>query len=220
MSKLCPRCGIELDDSATFCTSCGEPLNSQPQNQNPAPNSNSKLPAFVTNILSLPKKQLLIYGGIALAAIVAIILIIGLIFPSPKTIAKRYVNAMFKGDAKQVINCMPSFMWEDKDKKKEYIEDLETYFDKIDIDEYKNVRVSIENVDKLSSSDRERLELILEVFEEYYDDFDADDVNVKTAKEIEVKVTYKYDGEVEEETMTVIVIKYKGMWKVLNPGSI
>ena len=26
MSKICPKCGVTLDDNAMFCTNCGEPL--------------------------------------------------------------------------------------------------------------------------------------------------------------------------------------------------
>ena len=223
MSKFCPKCGVQLDDNATFCTSCGESLNPQPQNTPNAPKKESKfnkekimqLP-LVAKALSLPRKKLLIYGGIGLAAIVAIIVILCLIFPSPKMLARRYMNGYIKGNAKQVVNCMPSFYFEDNDEKKEFIEDLQDRYDDMELDEYDSIKFEIKEVNKLSKNQRDRLESILENYEDIYDGFDADSINVKTAKIVDVKLTIEDGGDTRRTNMSLVVVKYKGMWKILN----
>ncbi len=35
--KICPKCGAQLDDSASFCNKCGAPLNAPAQAPAPAP---------------------------------------------------------------------------------------------------------------------------------------------------------------------------------------
>ena len=229
MSKFCPKCGTALDDNAVFCTSCGENMNANTQNFTPAPESapesntnpdkklNIKLPAFVTNILSLPKKKLMIYGGIALAAIVAIIVAICLIFPSPKMVVNNYMNGILHKNAGQIINCYPSFMWEDNDEKKEAKEDLQDLLEDLELDEYDKVSFEIIDVNKLSKSQREYWESRLESYEDNYDKFKASNCNLKTAKEIEVKITIKDGGDTRRTTVTFIVINYRGIWKIFSP---
>ena len=226
MAKFCPKCGSALDDNAVFCTSCGENMNSYAQNSTPTPESNPnpnpgkkpniKLPAFVANILSLPKKKLMIYGGIALAAIVAIIVAICLIFPSPKMVVRNYMNGILHKNAGQIINCSPSFMWEDSDEKKEAKENLEEYLEDMELDEYDKVSYEIIDVNKLSKSQRESWERTLESYEDRYDKFKASNCNLKTAKEIEVKVTIKDGGDTHRITVKFIVMNYRGIWKVFS----
>lgn len=205
MSKICPKCGVQLDDNATFCTTCGERLNAQPTNRRP----NAKKPA-------LPNKKLLMLAGAAIVAIIAIILVFSLIFPSPKAIAKKYVSGYIKGNATRVVNCMPSFMFEDRDEKKEAIEDLEDMLEEMELDEYDKIKYEVKGVNKLSKDEREDLEDRLEMYEEYYDDFDADSINVKRARVVEVKITVKDGGDTHRSTVEILVVKYRGQWKVLT----
>ena len=229
MAKFCTKCGTALDDNAVFCTSCGESINNyahaptpdHPEsNPNPAPNPgkkpNIKLPAFVTNILSLPKKKLMIYGGIALAAIVAIIVAICLIFPSPKMVVNNYMNGILHGNATQVVNCYPSFMWEDNDEKKEAIETLKDAIEDMGLDEYDKVSFEIIDVNTLSKIQRKSWESTLESYEDRYDNFKASNCNIKTAKEIEVKVTIKDGGDTRRTTVKFIVMNYRGIWKIFS----
>ena len=226
MAKFCPKCGSALDDNAVFCTSCGENMNSYAQNSTPTPESNPnpnpgkkpniKLPAFVANILSLPKKKLMIYGGIALAAIVAIIVAICLIFPSPKMVVRNYINGMLHGNATQVINCMPSFVWEDNDEKKEIKENLKEYLEDLELDEYGKISYEIIDVNTLSKSERETWERTLESYENRYDEFKVSDCNLKTAKVIDVKVTIKDGGDTTRKTVEFVVINYRGIWKIFR----
>lgn len=224
MAKFCPKCGSALDDNAVFCTSCGENMNSYAQNptpeSNPNPNPgkkpNIKLPAFVANILSLPKKKLMIYGGIALAAIVAIIVAICLIFPSPKMVVRNYMNGFLHKNAGQIINCYPSFMWEDNDEKKEAKEELKDALEDLELDEYDKVSYEIIDVNKLTKSQRESWESRLESYEDIYDKFKASNCNLKTAKEIEVKITIKDGGDTRRTTVSFILINYRGVWKIFS----
>ena len=158
----------------------------------------------------------MIYGGIALAAIVAIIVAICLIFPSPKMVVNNYMNGILHGNATQIVNCYPSFMWEDNDEKKEAIESLKDAIEDMELDEYDKVSFEIIDVNTLSKSQRESWESRLESYEDSYDKFKASNCNLKTAKEIEVKVTIKDGGDTRRTTVKFIVMNYRGIWKIFS----
>lgn len=241
MSKFCANCGAELNDTDVFCTSCGAKIDVQPaENHSEATQPEitqadakklpflAKLSKFIefpnfgelvknpAQVTKLPKKQLFTLGGTVIIAILAIILILAIIFPSPKAVVRKYMRGILNENAKQVVSCMPSFMWEDKEQKETAIEDLEDTFELLDLDEYDKIKFEIKDVNKLSRSERNELESMLKMFEIAYDDFEADSVNVKKAKIVDVKVTVKDGGYTHRLDVSFLMIKYKGQWKVLS----
>ena len=159
------------------------------------------------------KKKFFIIGGIALTLVIAIVLVCVLVFfPSPKSVANKFMNAVVDGDAEKAVDYMPSFLWEnDDDTKEELINYLDEYLFDYLIDEY-DIEFELDDADDLSRSEKEELKALFEECEEYIDDFDADDIDVDKAKIIEAELTI--DGD-DEETMILVIIKYKGQNKVL-----
>jgi hypothetical protein len=151
-----------------------------------------------------------------LAAIVAIIVAICLIFPSPKMLAKRYVNALIKENASQAYSCLPSYIFEDNDDKKDAIEELEDRLEDLELDEYDSIKVEVKEVNKLSKSERERLENIIEAAEENRDNVKAKSFSVSSARMVEVKVTVKDGGDTYRAEIELMVVKYKGVYKIVN----
>lgn len=220
MAKFCPNCGSQLENDSLFCASCGTRVEIEPQPQptyTPAGGVNTPPtpPTPVNKLKSKLTKKHLVLGGSILAGIIVVILALALLFPGPKAVAKKYVKGYLNGNAKQVVSCAPSFFYEDKDEKNEAIENLEEIFEDMELDEFDKIKYEIKDVTKLSRDEREQLESMLEMYERYYDDFDADSINVKKAKKVEVKITVKDGGDTHRETFEIILVKYKGQWKVL-----
>lgn len=236
MAKFCPNCGTQLEDSCLFCATCGSKVEVQPQPQptyvppvepqptytQPQPNYNQfnnaayQAPAAAPNPKKQKTKKLLIIGGSILAAVLAIVIALILIFPGPKAVVNKMTKAIEQGNLEKAVNCMPSFLWDnDDDTKEDMIDYIEEMWEDEEIEDY-DISCKIKEVSKLSRSEREDLQDFLEMLEDEVD-FDADDINVKKAKKVEVKVTIKDGSYTERETIEVFVIKYKGQWKVLIP---
>lgn len=213
MARQCTNCGVQNDDSTVFCTNCGTPLQEPAQ----APQPQNKLDEILAK-LKLSRPQAKKYGIMAIAAIAVIIvavILINVIFPGPKAVVKKFLNAVEKGNAKAIVNCMPSFMWEDEDEKDEMIEELEEMYEDYEIE---SVEYEIKEVKKLSNKDQKYYEEIFEYYEDINDEFDAD--KVTDYKKAEVKVVIETDDGKIRETVDFILIKYKGQWKIFSSGGI
>ena len=205
MSKPCPKCGAQLEDNASFCTSCGAKLTPPPASKKACP-----LKSFIK------KFNPLVLAGAVLAVVVALVLIFSLLFPSPKAMARKYASGLINGNAKKVVSCLPKFYFEDNDEKKEYIEDLADLLEDAELDEYDKIKFEIRDVHTLSKSERKYLENLLESFEDEFDGFNADSINVKKARIVEVRVTIKDGGDTYRRTIELCVVKYKGQWKIIT----
>lgn len=160
----------------------------------PAPKKNSK-------------KKALIIGGIIVALILIAVAVYLFVF-SPEAVAKRFIEGVLDGDAKQIVECMPDFMYEDKNAA---IAELEDSLEYSNLDDY-DITYKIKGTNNLSKDEREELKLAFEMYELYYDGFKASDVNVDQAKSVEIEL--KYEGETQ--TFEIIVIPYKGLYKVFE----
>ena len=231
MAKFCTNCGKQNEDASAFCFNCGSPLQApeaQPvvEEQTPvieqtvetgeAKQEDIKSRLKIDKLLAMLKAYksvLMIIGGAAIAAIVAVI-VISAIFPSPKAVVKKYMKGFESENAKMIVSCMPDFFWDnDKDEKEEMIEELDDYLDYIDFDSFS---FEIKKVKNFDDDEIEEWEEELESYESWYDEFDADDV--KNFKSVKVKVTVKMDGEKDSTITEIILIKYKGQWKILDGG--
>ena len=235
MAKICTNCGSQNEDSTLFCTNCGTSLqapapqptpqpapefisNYEQQQPTPEHKPTSKLDEILAK-LKLTRISATTLGIFAIAAIVVIVavsILISAIFPGPKKVVKKYLNGLEKGDAKAVVNCMPSYLWEDdKDEKEEFIDSLE---DSLDYLEIESIDFKIKDVEKLDKDDQEDYEEMFEYMEKFYDDFDAKDVSA--FREVKVKVTVELEDDKQTNTVKFLLIKYKGQWKIFNAGGL
>lgn len=245
MAKICKTCGTENLDNAIYCGECGSPFDEQVQEpvaQQPAPAQDApvfeesteaapaqdapaqavaaqkepnKVLAKIDELLAkvkLDRTKALIILGAFVATIALIIILVSVIFPGPKAVTNKLLKGIAKGDAKAVVNCMPSYLWDnDADDKEDAIDSLEDYFDYLDFDKF---TYEIKRVSKLDKDEIDDLEDELDDLEDYYDELDAD--KVTAFREVKIKLTIKIDGEKSTQTFKLILIKYKGQWKVYN----
>lgn len=226
MSKICANCGAELLDDSKFCPTCGtevkpaefaeqviknEETVSDATTANAQPELTSTVSLKVPNVKAIADKVGMdnikkygIIGAAVVAAIIVISILISVIFPSPKAVLKKGLDAIIDCDAKQFVSVLPSFYFEmDEDMdKSDYIDMLEESMEDSDMEgaEYRIVKI-----EDATSSEKREIKKRFEYLEEIIDDFDAEDIKgVKIAK-------VKIDGKTQEMTL----IKYKGKWCLL-----
>ena len=235
MVKFCTACGAALSEENKFCPACGAqvaptPAENTASQNDPAEVDNTvvqgeeapaetaepdtsrtvtfKIPdvkAFINKIGADKVKKIGIIGGAAIAAIIVISIVLSIIFPSPKAVLKKGLDALVDGNAKQFVNVLPSFLYEmseDMDKS-DYIDLVEESMD----DSYmEDLEYKIKKIEDVSSSDKRSLKKTFEYLEEANDDFDADDItDFKKAK-------VRFDDGDDSYNKEFVLIKYKGRW--------
>lgn len=224
MSKICVNCGAEMLDEAKFCPACGTEVkpaefaeqvsvNEEAQGATATadPSLTSTVSLKVPNVKAIAEKvgmekikKFGIIGGAAVAAIIVISILISVIFPSPKAVLKKGLDAIVDCDAKQFVSVLPSFYFEMDENmdKSDYIDMLEESME----DSYmEGAEYRIVKIEDATSSEKREIKKRFEYLEEIIDDFDVEDIKgVKIAK-------VKMDGQTQEMTL----IKYKGKWCLL-----
>ena len=199
---FCGNCGTQNPDNAPFCAGCGAKLNEAPV----APAAPETDFAPVRRPAPKSKKGLLV-GIIAAVVAVAVALVLIFCISTPKGVARKYIKAMEKGDAKALLKLMHKDVVKedigDKDDQEDWIEEMEEQYEEYEI-EYSKMKIT-----DVEDMDEDDLEDLQDEYEEEYD------LKVKAAKEI----TIEYDletafGEAEGEEMTLIVVKIGGKWYI------
>lgn len=233
MAKFCANCGATLADESKFCPTCGakvKPVEAEeqiPQTEETANGAAAsaepvtrtvsvKVPNFkaIIDKIGMEKVKLIgIIGGAAIAVIVVISILISVLFPSPKAILKKGLDAMVDSNARQLVNVLPSFIYDmDEDMtKNDYIEMLEESME----DSYmEDVKYEIRKIEDASSSEKKSLKEGFELLEEINDDFDASDITgYKKAK-------VRFDDGDDTYTREFTLIKYKGKWCLWISGGL
>lgn len=201
---FCRNCGTQNQDGAGFCCSCGAPLSSG----GPA-GGGAAAKAKNINVKLI---------GIVAAVVVVLFVAFKLLFGGgggPEKSATKFVDSIFKGDGKTVVNMLPDkvieeIMDEEDMTKKEMIEELNDYLEdkKDDMDDrYDKWSVKCKVLDTEDFSKRE-LRNLADRYEDSYD------IDVKAAKTVSVKATLKADGETDSNTMDIVMVKIGSKWYV------
>lgn len=217
MARFCPACGSQLEDNAMFCASCGTKLEPQQFTNNQYNNYGYQSHNSAPKKKGIDAKTIILIAGAAILLIAMLITGLSIVFPGPKAVAKRFTNGIIKGNPTKIVNCMPSFLWEnDRDEKAELIDNLETYLESIfdEIEDYDKITIKVKEVNKLSKSERDELTSQLELIELALDDFDADAINPKKARKVNLKLVIEDGADTIREDVEITVIKYRGQWKV------
>ena len=206
MAKFCGNCGYQSDDSALVCGNCGTPFESA---------------APVAAKTKLDPKVIKL-GGIALAAIaVVVILIVLLCSGGYKSVVSDVFEAYTENEPSILVELHPDYEYalgaKESDVKADYKEDIaETqkwWEGKTD----KGYKVSYTITDTDEYSD-EKLETVIDSIKERIDnygkdvDFDVDTIEAVLEVEMDIEVkegdeSYEYDGQ-------IVLIKIDGDWKV------
>ena len=228
MAKFCGNCGSQQPDNARVCGNCGTPFAAPMQNTRPAPR-----PVANNNINPAKKANLVKWGKLAaivLAAIVVIGLLIGIIGGgSPESVAKKYINALEKGNERKVANMVSDMFTKDaaKDLAEELVEDWED-----DFEDCKITKIKIDDVEKADKDDvKDIRDEMKDGFKELKD-LDKDEkkmiekmgINtkykagkIKGFAEVTVEITYKdEDGDKQKDEIYVYLIKEGGSWKIFD----
>lgn len=151
--------------------------------------------------------------GTAVVALVVILLLVSLMGGSGKGAAKKYANAMVKGDAE----AMMSVFHED------YVEAMEDYLEYTDYDDVEEMLEasfeerededieykSYEITDVKKDYDKDDIEDVAEYLNEAYD---IDEDSVKNVVRYTIKFEYEVDGDDETEKEKAFFVKIGSKW--------
>lgn len=209
MSKFCENCGSELKDTDKVCPNCGAAAVEKTTKKdvkvekNTATNAESNTPNNT--------KKIAIIAGIAVAAILVIILLISLLGSGYKTPLNNYFKGIEKAKSETYLKAYPEFVREEMEDTydDEYLEKRVETFEK----EYGDkIKISYKVLDK-EKLDKDDLE---DIQDELEDDYDEDDVKVSTGYEVAVKITVKGSDDKESYYSSFYICKVNGKWCMVD----
>ncbi len=221
MAKFCANCGSQMMDNAVVCPACGAPAEAQAAA--PAKNPADALKKIDPKVLKL--------GGIAVAAVAVIAIVIAIIVGASgnyKKALNNYFDYYLKTNVNKVESLAPKAYWEyckesglidvkDKDEVKECNEEyLEKQKEQLEEEYGENIKYSYK-ITKEKDLSTKKLNAIKDTLKESYNIPKKD---VKAAKEIdiEIKISGKDDFE-EDEWESIIVVKIGSKWYYFNGSS-
>lgn len=205
---FCRSCGAQNKDDAAFCQSCGAPLSSA--------GAEASAPSVPQQAKKKPNVMVIGIAAVAVVVIVALVMLMG--GQSEKDVVKKLVNGINKGEAKSIVALIPDEVIEESgmtkkkmiNKMEDSLDDMRDEFD----DMYDKWSISYKILDSEDYSKKE-LKNLNERYEDYYDV----DIDIKAAKTMNVKLTAKFDGDTESNTVDLTVIKVGRSW-YLDVGSL
>lgn len=241
---FCKNCGNQIPDGVAFCAACGTPVAAAPAAAAPvyAAPAAPVAPAAPAS----DKSKLIKLIALGAAVVVFLVLILSLLGGgSPKSVAKKYVQAELDGDMKAGFSVMAGKMQKCYEKeimseyKDEMFEMMEEQCEEMDIkaniknfnqyykaskkvtkaemtEEFgKGYKVKIK-IREVDDLRSSEIEAIQEMYDsEMYEDY-IDANKIKKGKKVTVAVIIEGKESDDTEEIEVYVVKYKGKWKVVN----
>lgn len=214
MSKYCAKCGKVMNDEAMFCPACGTKVTN---GATISSKTDSKQKNLRNTGMKNRKKESGKKIGIVIAAVILLSVVIwgigNLMTPGYEKPIRRIENginntkildlpAVLSPDDADTIESLLSYNSEIADKT--LMECMEDVFG------YEDAKVKMEIVDKVK--------IDKEAYEYYLDENDATKAKEVYSLSVKVIVSYKENGESDEETETVdaVVEKIGGKWKLAD----
>lgn len=236
MSKFCENCGTELKDTDKVCPNCGAQVenvkkedvkvetstntNVKAEKQESAEKTESNVNTNTNNSTNAAKKSnntklFAIIGGVAVALIVFIAILIGTLSGSYTKPLDYMCKGLQKASSKTYVKAFPSFMKSDIEKY--YSDDtLEKQLDDFE-DEYgKNIKISYKVLDK-EKIDKDDLE---KVEDKLKDRYDGKKIKVTAGYKLTVKMTIKGKTDKDSDTTKFYVYKINGKWSFSSSTSL
>ncbi len=214
MSKFCENCGAEMEDNQTVCPNCGngaEEVKAEEVKVEETVETTDTTDTTTTKKSAMSSENLKKYGiigGIALAVIVVLAIIINILSSGWKKPIDNYFKGMQKGDLKTYEKAYPDFINEKRDLDDD---DMEKMHDNLE-DEYgEKIKISYK-VTKNEKIKKDDLKKVQDYISKYYDE----DVKVSAGKEVKIKATIKGKDDSDTNTNKMYVYKINGKWKILD----
>lgn len=222
---VCPKCGANVEDTATVCEYCNEALQPAVKAEEGAEAAPAKAAKFDLKKIDFKnKKTWLVLGAGVLAVILAIVIICAIVgaVNNPQKIAEDYVEAYLDGDVKGVLK--KSAPW--------VVRDVAVEYDLKETASVSKVAKEIEDYDDFEGEDGKvkivRSEVIVWCDNKYYDASGSvfsessgmkfsEAKNIKEYARVRVYFTVTQKGEEpEEDSETIHLAKVGGTWYVIN----
>lgn len=219
MSKFCKACNKQVDDSLSFCPTCGGQLETVADSQPVVSNNDAKAKVndvagkaknVAGDLVSRVKSDKLVLVLVAIIAVIALFavgsFVLKVLQPGYGTANSYLKNYYVKQKADKVVKYVHEDTYEDED---DFVENIEDYvyenWEDSDI-EYKSVKI----VDSFTYSK----DLVEEFAEELQDSYDIDEDDVKSVKDFFVKYVVEYDGEKVVSYGSITAYKVGSKWYI------
>lgn len=210
MSKFCENCGAEMDDNQVVCPSCGNGAEAKVE-ETVASATETTTTTTSTTSSSANKDNLKKYGiigGIALAVIVILSIIISIVTSGWKKPIDNYFKGMEKANLKTYQKAYPDFYNDKMDLDEDDMDDMKDSLE----DKYgEKIKISYK-ITKSEKIKKDDLKKVQEYIKKVYDE----DVKVSAGKEVKVKATIKGKKDDDTDTSKMYVYKIDGKWKLFN----
>lgn len=220
---FCSNCGTEMKDGAVFCSQCGtkvaedilqKELSHVPDTTKPIPNIDTYYTEGDNKKSHNKMIGMAVVGVVVLLGLFLLVKLFGLVTtPGYERPVKYMVAGMEDGKFRTMMKAFPDYITDDiehmmdsfydgdpDDFMDEMLGSLETMYGK-------KVKISYDIKDKEKLSKAEIKEL-----EEDIDDMYDEDVNIKSAYQLKIKMKIKGSKESDENTDSLTVIRIGSKW--------
>ena len=206
----CRKCGTQIEDTALFCSNCGERLSSTGTSVQNQPKKNMKKVSFLLRAIV----------GVVLLVILIVYLIGGVGY---KRTLNNYFKAHENNDADLMYNSVVAQYWIDYVEEgfgdpyaMEYIQDsLEYRIDGWDCGD--NIKITYKIKDKRRATKEQLEDLEENIYDWYaYYVYDRDEFSITDAYVLDIDFTVKGDEGTEDFSYPdgLLIIKENGRWRI------
>ena len=226
MSKFCPKCGAQLDDSVYLCATCGasvgsptfqQPTETHAQAYNHVPNDYNQSPVEHSETSkNKPKTKVILISVITSIVLVGVIVCIlfatgvigkkgGKVIKTPEELSVEFMNAFIDGRVDDALEYYAPFL--DKDDSRDEF-DTKSLLLSLSPEGEAGFGTKTMEVEELSSKDCKTLTTYLHGI--------GYNVTVTEAQTVAVIVYHKLWGIQEFDSCYITYIKYGGKWYILS----
>lgn len=214
MNTYCQNCGAVVGEGYSACPNCGAPVS------NNAVVNNYNIPAPKAEVNTEKTTRFIVIGVAVLVAVIAVVAIItGVVANGYKKPVKQIAKAYEQCDFQLMYEAAEPFISQYEDiLGEEAVEELGDEFEDdaelLEDECGKGYKVDVEFGEAEKYTDDEIADFLEELEENYYLEYDADEIS--KLYEVDVEMTAEgEDGREEVEDNTYYIAKIDGKWLVI-----
>ena len=229
MSRICSKCGAEIQDDALFCGKCGNQVEEQAAAVQTTSDSsetsksktlNDKLNDFIARIKNKDKKSIAVVSGIA--AVLILILVLSICFSvrsTPEKALKLYMDVILHGEYNKIEKLAPDAYWEameDSFSLKDAKEQAKTIYKSASRayeDEYgDNIKITY----KIKEKDDVKKSTFDDMKDFIKSTYDIPKKNITDACSIEIELFIKGSEDEDSNETELYAVKIDGTWYICS----
>ncbi len=223
MSKICPTCGNQMDDSTMFCVNCGTPVPTPAPAPAPVKEKKAKKVdvAGLTNGLKSNPKKLAVLGAVAAVVVIVLIVILVSLLSNPWKSGLNNYYDLLEGKQAAVTKNIPNdaYDWIDDKyglEKKDITADKKDYAEDISENIKDNYGDNVKYTYKVVKSKKFTKKMLEDLADGIENTYDIDAKKVKAAYVVEIEYDISGKDAFTWGENTVVMVKIGSGWYVVG----